>query len=98
MRWMELGGAAPAAAAREFADALGERWGVGHAACADGVVLLLATEDRQVYISTARGAHLSPERIDQILQLMKPKLRAEDWGGALEQARGEGQGWANRLL
>ena len=56
MRKMEVpAGATPAQAAHDFAKALHERWGVGDAACNNGVLLLLAVEDRQVYISTGTG-------------------------------------------
>ena len=56
MRKMEVPAAAtPAEAAHDFAKALHERWGVGDAACNNGVLFLLSLEDRQVYISTGKG-------------------------------------------
>lgn len=40
----------------EYATALGRAWGVGQAGTDNGVVLLAAMEDREVYIATGRGA------------------------------------------
>jgi hypothetical protein len=61
MRQMEVpAGATPAQAAHDFAKALHERWGVGDAACNNGVLLLLAVENRQVYISTGTGETCFP--------------------------------------
>lgn len=51
-------GSTPALAAPEFAKQLHSRWGVGDAACHNGVLLLLAVEDRQVYINTGAGGAL----------------------------------------
>ncbi len=45
-----------AATAERFARQLHDAWGVGSAACDNGVLLLLATKDRQVYISVGKGA------------------------------------------
>jgi uncharacterized membrane protein YgcG len=44
-----------AAAAREFARALHDAWGVGNPACQNGALIMLAVTDRQVYISTGAG-------------------------------------------
>ena len=60
MNAMDLAYAPSASAAvdkaKEFATALGTRWGVGHADCNDGVVLLVSRSDRVVYLRTAAGA------------------------------------------
>ncbi len=59
MRKMEFtAGTAPADAARAFAKDVHARWGVGDAACNNGVLLLLAIEDRQVYMSTGTGGQV----------------------------------------
>lgn len=56
MRKMDFApGTPPADAARAFAKDLHARWGVGDAACNNGVLLLLAVDDRQVYVSTGTG-------------------------------------------
>lgn len=44
--------------ARNFAKQLMDRWGVGDHRCLNGVLLLLAVEDRQVYIATGAGARV----------------------------------------
>lgn len=80
-------GSTPADAAREFAKVLHELWGVGHAACSDGVLLLLAVGDRQVYVSTGAGSQpaLPDAAAARVVDLMKPQLREGDFGGAVEQ-------------
>lgn len=56
MRKMDFApGTPPADAARAFAKDLHARWGVGDAACNNGVLLLLSVDDRQVYVSTGTG-------------------------------------------
>jgi len=47
-RRMRLGADSKEAAAQRFAKGLHDRWGVGHAACNDGIVLFLSKDDRQV--------------------------------------------------
>ena len=44
--------------ARAFAKSLHDAWGVGSATCNNGVLLLMALDNRQVYIST--GATTRP--------------------------------------
>lgn len=59
MRSMALpAGTGAAQAARDFAKQLHAKWGVGDAACNNGVLLLLSVGDRQVYISTGAGEWL----------------------------------------
>ena len=48
----------PAPASDPEPQALHARWGVGDAACENGVVLLLSVQDRQVYVSTGKGARV----------------------------------------
>lgn len=68
------------AAARRLHDA----WGVGHKHCNDGVVILLAISDRQVYISTGAGVKsmVTDGHVQAIIARMRPSLRA----GKLEDA------------
>lgn len=75
-------------AAHRIAKALHAKWGVGLAACDNGVLFLLAVEDRQVYISTGVGAQkaLSDNSLDDIISSMRPKLRAQSYDEAVEQA------------
>jgi len=56
MRRMEVPASWSAAqAAAAFAKELHGRWGMGDAACNNGVLLLLSADDQQVYISTGTG-------------------------------------------
>ena len=77
-----------AEAAAAMAHALHDSWGVGSAACDDGVLLLLSTRDRQVFVSTGAGAEragLDAAAIARVLDNAKPALRAaRDGGAALE--------------
>jgi uncharacterized membrane protein YgcG len=83
-------GEAPAAAARRVAAALHAAWGVGSAACDDGVLILLAADQRQVYISTGAGAAgaLGDAAAGEVIAAMRPLLRQSppDFAGAVVQA------------
>lgn len=74
--------------AREFARHLHNKWGVGHIGCDDGALLLISTQDRQIYISTGRKARetLSDDQIDIIIGKMKSTLREDEYGKALHMA------------
>ena len=39
-----------------FARRLHNLWGVGYTPCQNGVLIFLASEDREIYISTGSGA------------------------------------------
>ncbi len=89
MKNMEINkGEQPAEAAHRIAKALHAKWGVGLAACDNGVLFLLAVDDRQVYISTGVGAQkaLSDNSLGDIITAMRPKLRAHSYDEAMEQA------------
>lgn len=53
MKRMRVDGVEPQQAAAQFAQQLFRGWGVGDSRCGNGAVLLLATEDRQVSVTTA---------------------------------------------
>lgn len=74
--------------AKYFAKALHDKWGVGEAACNNGIVLLLSVANRRVYISTGVGAakHLHNSVLDIIIGNMKPLLKEGRYGKAVEQA------------
>ena len=74
-------------ATEEFASSIMDIWGVGQAGCDDGVVVVLAKEDRQSFILAGRGAlpKLPPRASAAILEAAKPLLRAGDVSGALKQ-------------
>ncbi|GBF97799.1 lactase-phlorizin hydrolase [Raphidocelis subcapitata] len=90
MRRLQVDGSqSPGEAAAAFARGLHDAWGVGSGACDNGVVLLLATRDRQVYVSTGRGAEaagLSPAALSRVMDNMKPALRGERYGEAVLEA------------
>lgn len=74
--------------AEKFTKHLHDSWGVGHAGCDDGAMLLLSILDRQVYISTGQKAMelLSDDQIDIIIEEMKPYLRGKDYDKSVELA------------
>lgn len=89
MRHFKLGPSGDAAdTAASFGSQLHNTWGVGSAACNNGVLLLLSTSDRQVYISTGEGtkALLPQKTLMQIMDNMKPALRAKRYDEALLEA------------
>jgi uncharacterized membrane protein YgcG len=65
-------------AAEAFAHALHAKWGVGRRDCQNGVLLLLAIQNRQLYISTGAGAKplLSWDALGNIISRARPLLRA----------------------
>ena len=74
--------------AEKFAKHLHNSLGVGNARCDDGAVLLLSTNDRQVYMSTGRvtSQSLTNGKIDLIIAEMKPHLQDKNYGKSLEVA------------
>jgi len=61
------------------------QWGIGNAQCQDGVLLLVAVSERQMYIKTGKGARmvLGDLVAKSILSSMKPLLRTNDYDGAV---------------
>ena len=76
------------AAAESFARAVHDAWGVGDAEKQNGVLLFLSIEDRVVFVSVGRGVQstLTNDNIDVMVENMKPYLRKNDYGGALDYA------------
>mmetsp|Transcript_70616 Transcript_70616/g.169199 ORF Transcript_70616/g.169199 Transcript_70616/m.169199 type:complete len:365 (-) Transcript_70616:71-1165(-) len=70
--------------AETFATQLGERWGVGHRGCDNGVVLFAAIGDRYAYLKTAKKAHemISDSEAVRIIDHMKPELKSQDYDAA----------------
>lgn len=81
----------PDATARWFAKSLQDSWGVGHAACNDGVLFLLSVDDRQMYVSAGAGTldHLTDRVLTTILDGLKPLLKAGQYDVAVEKAVSE---------
>jgi len=73
---------------KKFTKHLHDSWGVGHAGCDDGAMLLLSILDRQVYVSTGQKAMelLSDDQIDIIIEEMKTYLRDKDYDKSVELA------------
>eukprot|EP00959_Pyramimonas_sp_CCMP1952_P044308 925847-Pyramimonas_sp.AAC.1 len=72
----------------QFAKGLHDQWGLGSRDENNGILLALAVEDRQVYISTGRGAkdQLPDDMIDLVIGNMKPFLKKADYNAAVEKA------------
>ncbi|OSX74153.1 hypothetical protein BU14_0306s0031 [Porphyra umbilicalis] len=63
-----------------------DTWGVGDAGCGNGVLLLLSLGDRKLFLVTGAGAKLglTEPRIDEVYAVMRPALRADAPGKAVE--------------
>ena len=74
--------------AKTFAKHLHDSWGVGHAGCDDGAMLLISILDRQLYVSTGKRAMelLSDDQIDIIIEEMKPYMLKKDYDKGVELA------------
>ena len=74
--------------AKTFAKHLHDSWGVGHAGCDDGAMLLISILDRQLYVSTGKRAMelLSDDQIDIIIEEMKPYMQKRDYDQGVELA------------
>eukprot|EP00854_Cymbomonas_tetramitiformis_P010803 gene10803-12780_t len=73
--------------AEEMSRGLHDSWGVGEKDKNNGVLFLLAKYDRQLYISTGKGAlkQLPNDALDKIIARAKPQLREEKYDKAVEQ-------------
>ncbi len=78
-------GAAPV----DYATEILREWGVGRAGIDDGVVFLVATEDREVFITTgygAEGALTDATAATIIRTAVVPRFRQGDFYGGIDQA------------
>mmetsp|Transcript_584 Transcript_584/g.1863 ORF Transcript_584/g.1863 Transcript_584/m.1863 type:complete len:236 (-) Transcript_584:509-1216(-) len=68
-----------------FAQRLMDAWGVGEAACNNGVLLLLSRDDRRMHVATGRGAAgaLPDNVIDEIIAGVRPELKEGNYAGAV---------------
>lgn len=68
-----------------FATCLGNRWGIGRASHDDGLVILVAPQDRRVAISTGLGMEkLFPDdKALQAVKLMTDYFKNADYGGGV---------------
>lgn len=66
---------------------LADKWKVGHAGKDDGVILIVATQDRKIRIEVGTGAEAKITDADAgriIRDVISPKLHAGDWLGGIE--------------
>ena len=74
----------------DVANDLFRKWGIGHKGKDDGLLLLLAIQDRRSRLEVGRG--LEPEIVDglagHVLESMRPYLRQQRYGDALLEAAG----------
>ena len=76
----------------QYAIELGEKWGVGGAKMDNGVVILVARDDRQMFIATGRGVEeYLPDAICKriVENIMKPEFKAGDYYAGLNKATDE---------
>eukprot|EP00884_Botryococcus_braunii_P012507 jgi/Botrbrau1/21257/Bobra.39_2s0049.2 len=73
--------------AATFAADLFENWGIGSKDCSNGVLLLLSTGDRQIYIKAGAVAakELTNSQIQDMIAAMRPKLTKGNFDVAIEQ-------------
>jgi uncharacterized protein len=73
----------------QYAAELGEKWGVGRKQKDNGVLLLVALDDRKVFIATGRGVEqYLPDAICKriVEQIIKPSFKQSDYYGGLNAA------------
>lgn len=70
----------------KFADTLGNRWGIGRADADNGVVMLVAPNERKVWIATGTGLEglLTNQRTQRIVDRMLPDFKRGDLRGGIE--------------
>lgn len=76
----------------QYAIELGEKWGVGGSKMDNGVVVLVARDDRQMFIATGRGVEeYLPDAICKriVENVMKPEFKAGDYYAGLNKATDE---------
>lgn len=76
----------------DFAMEIGKTWGVGQQGKNNGVVVLVAVEDRKIRIVTGRGIEdVLPDAVCKriINRILKPSLKAGDYYGGLDAATTE---------
>lgn len=87
-------------AAQSFARAIHDNWGVGQQTpCGDtGGLLFLSERDRTVYISrgSALDSYLTNQRIQRIVEKMRPFLKRQQYGLAILEGLREIDYWINQ--
>ncbi|AHM61203.1 hypothetical protein D770_14745 [Flammeovirgaceae bacterium 311] len=73
----------------DYATSLGHAWGVGRSDVDNGLLILVALKDRQVWIATGYGVEGAiPDAIAKrvVEQIIKPRFRQNDYYGGLDEA------------
>lgn len=72
----------------QFSASLFNQMGLGYKECNNGVLFVLARRDRKNYVKTGKGAHqvLMDRHAADILESLKPELRAGDYDAAIAKA------------
>ncbi|CAN0174140.1 unnamed protein product, partial [Ectocarpus fasciculatus] len=74
--------------AKRMAMQLHDTWGVGGAAKQNGVLILVSSKDRAVFISVGSGvqSRLTDRTLEAIISRMKPHLKKSSWEGGFVSA------------
>jgi len=69
----------------EYGIRVAEKWKVGTNTKDDGIILIIALQERKVRIEVGREAAITDAQANTILtDIMVPKLKTSDWAGAIE--------------
>ncbi|WP_260582329.1 TPM domain-containing protein [Sphingopyxis sp. PET50] len=73
------------ATVEDFSTCLGNRWGIGRKDHDDGILILVAPNERRVRIATGTGMEklLPDERAKAVIDAMTPRFQAGDYAGGL---------------
>ena len=69
----------------DFATCLGNRWGIGRKGKNDGILILVAPNERRVRVATGTGIEklLSDEKAKAVIDQMTPGFKSGDYAGGL---------------
>ena len=69
----------------DFGTCLGNRWGIGRRGQDDGIVILVAPNERQANIATGFGMEkiLTDDKASAVIRQMTPRFKAGDYAGSL---------------
>jgi len=76
----------------QYATELGEKWGIGKKDKDNGILLLVAKEDRKIFIATGRGVEEKlPDAICKriVERIIKPNFKAGNYAGGINSALDE---------
>lgn len=73
------------ATVEDFSTCIGNRWGIGREDHDDGVLILVAPNERRVRIATGTGMEklLPDEKAKAVIDSMTPRFQAGDYAGGL---------------